>query len=343
MRPAARLTKVKARGHTARIGAGYHAAVTHAADAGSSAEAPDLARTLRLPDGSALAYRIARAAAPAPAGTLVLLHGLASNLTRWTEFVERTTLRQTWNLVRVDLRGHGGSFTRGPVGLELWCGDLLALLDREHCARALLAGHSLGANLALHFAARHPARVRGLALIDPVWPEPRGVAMRSLRCVLPLVRALIGAIRLLNRLGLHRGEIAHRDLRRLDEAMRRDLLAAGEHRRFVRAYSSPLADLEHFPTANYLQELVELLRPLPPLDRLRTPVLVLVSQRSAPAAIAAARRAVARAPHAELLLLDACHWPLTERPQAVREALERWCTRVAAGPPHASAAPPAGC
>jgi len=268
--------------------ASYHPVVVCSAEADTSSEASEIACALRLPDGSALAYRISRARSGAPAGTLVLLHGLASNLTRWTEFVEQTTLRPTWDIVRVDLHGHGGSFIRGAIGIEHWCRDLLAVLDREGCDCALLAGHSLGANIAIGFAARHPARVGGLALIDPVLPDAVRAVPRWLRSLLPLLRVLSGAVRLLNRLGLHRGDLPHRDLRRLDEEMRSRLLAAGKQTEFVRRYSSPTADLKYFPTANYLQELVEMLRPLPPLDAPGVPLLVLLLKAAALAATDAA-------------------------------------------------------
>lgn len=215
-RPLFRISVTAAR-DAARKLARYHAVVVCTAEADASSEPPDVACALRRPDGSALAYRISRARSGAPAGMLLLLHGLASNLTRWTEFVEQTTLRPTWDIVRVDLRGHGGSFTRGPIGIEHWCRDLLAVLDREGCDRALLAGHSLGANVAIGFAARHPERVGGLALIDPILPGAVRAVPRWLRSLLPLLRVLIGAIRLLNRFGLHRGELPHRDLRRLDD------------------------------------------------------------------------------------------------------------------------------
>lgn len=111
--------------------------------------------------------------------------------------------------------------------------------------------------------------------------------------------------------------------------MRNRLLAAGKQTEFVRRYSSPTADLRHFPTANYLQELVEMIRPLPPLDAAGVPLLVLLSKSITAAALEATRRALAKVPHAELVLLDACHWPLTERPREVREAIERWCVRIA--------------
>ena len=45
--------------------------------------------------------------------TLVLLHGLASNSTRWWHFAANTRLREGWKLLRPDLRGHAGSSDRG--------------------------------------------------------------------------------------------------------------------------------------------------------------------------------------------------------------------------------------
>lgn len=74
---------------------------------------------MRCPDGRTIAYRVAPASA-APRGiALALLHGLASNLTRWSEFVEHCALRGRHDIIRIDLRGHGGSDVCGKIGLEL--------------------------------------------------------------------------------------------------------------------------------------------------------------------------------------------------------------------------------
>jgi pimeloyl-ACP methyl ester carboxylesterase len=76
----------------------------------------DVARTFVTSDGVTLAYRLWRPGRPRR--TLVLIHGLASNHTRWSEFVNTTRLRESWDLLRPDLRGFGGSVARTPVGLE---------------------------------------------------------------------------------------------------------------------------------------------------------------------------------------------------------------------------------
>ena len=87
------------------------------------AQPPENQRSLRRPDGVDIAYRVSPARDPT-FPTVVLLHGMASNLTRWSEFVEHTTLTQRHDGTRVDLRGHGDSPTRAAIGLERWADDL---------------------------------------------------------------------------------------------------------------------------------------------------------------------------------------------------------------------------
>ena len=118
----------------------------------------DRYRTLQTPDGITLGYRLWRPAVTARR-SIVLLHGMASNMTRWSEFIEHTTLKHSWDILCPDMRGHGKSFARGKLDLDTWSRDLLALLDTEGYDQALLVGHSMGAQVAMHFAAHHPARV----------------------------------------------------------------------------------------------------------------------------------------------------------------------------------------
>jgi pimeloyl-ACP methyl ester carboxylesterase len=286
----------------------------------------DAARALTVA-GVALRYRLSRSGSPRP--PLVLLHGVASNFTRWSEFVEYTTLKESRDVLRVDLRGHGESLTRASTGMERWSDDLAAILDAEGYRQAVLAGHSLGANLAVHFAQRHPARVAGLVLIDPVASEALRGRARWIGRIAPLARPLIGVVRFLNRLGLHRRRLPVLDLRELDEAARKELLAAGRAEAFVRRYGSPCADLAFVPTAIYLQDVIEFVRPLPPLAPIGAPVLALLSRGITFTDLEATARLLRALPRVEIELLDAYHWPLTEQPVAVRAAIERWCARLA--------------
>lgn len=286
-------------------------------------------RRLRLPDGVTLGYRLWRAPAHPRRQTLVLLHGLASNHTRWSEFTEQTALKASWDILRPDLRGHGESGTRGNIGLEIWCDDLKQLLDAEGCDRVVIAGHSLGAQVGYLFASRYPERVAGLVLIDPVCrPALRGW-LRLVRLGAPLLRVVIAILRLLNRLGLRRRRLPRRDLRALDEATRAALQQSGESGDIVRRYASPLDDLRFFPVAHYLEELIQVTRPLPPAASVRAPVRVLLSKGVTFTDPAVMREWMAGFPRAEISAVNAWHWPITERPVEVRAAIEHFCSKRA--------------
>ncbi|HSA68257.1 MAG TPA: alpha/beta hydrolase, partial [Burkholderiales bacterium] len=70
--------------------------------------------------------------------TLVLLHGVASNSTRWAEFRGRTRL-EDWDILAPDLRGNASAAApRTPLGMEVWCADIAALLDARGAARAVI-------------------------------------------------------------------------------------------------------------------------------------------------------------------------------------------------------------
>jgi esterase len=282
------------------------------------------AHSLTTEDGVIIAYRLWRQGTQSRP-LIVLLHGMASNMTRWSEFLQHTTLKNDWDIMRLDLRGHSESLYRGPLNAETWSRDLLELLDAEGYQQALLIGHSLGAQVAIRFAYLHPQRVNGLVLIDPVLGKTSmGVALWGRR-IRYLIRGLVLLVRFLNRLGLRRRHIPKRDLWALDEQVRQTLLAKGKSKELVRAYSSPWPDLEQFPTANYLEEVIEMVRPLPPLSAINVPVLVVLSTGVTYMDPAVTRKMITQFENADTVAIDAYHWPLTERPQEVRQTIERWC------------------
>lgn len=280
---------------------------------------------LQRPDGVTVAYRAVRGVREPGTPAVVLVHGLASNMTRWSEFVEHTALKRRHDLIRVDLRGHGGSLTRGATGIKHWCDDLAAVLEREGHAQAIVVGHSLGAQVALHFAARHPQRSAGLALIDPVFRQALHGRWKLLALMGPLLRAVAATVRTLSAVGLHRRTLPALDLRALDTLARRALASPDAEAAFVRQYSSARADLRYVPLAVYLQDLAEMFQPVPALHSLQAPMLVLLSTGATFADAADMRALLRRSPWVDLQSIDCQHWPLTERPQEVRLAIEQWC------------------
>ena len=265
-------------------------------------------------DGARIAYRITRAGAPRR--TLVLLHGVASNMTRWWNFVGGTRLAEGWDILRLDLRGHGGSLYRGRVGMDVWSADLAGLLRHEGVEQAEVVGHCLGANLGLWFAWLHPGLVSGLVLIEPMFRAAITGQMTRVLHLRPVLAAM----------GVHRGSLPPLDLADLDQVAYAAMARANGSFPTKR-FSSPVHELRILPTVVYLQDLLAVTDPLPGLSTIRAPALALLSSGGIFGDPGMTVRRLSELPDCRVEHLDAVHWIPTEQPRAMREAIERWCGR----------------
>lgn len=72
-----------------------------------------------------------------------------------------------------DARGHGlSSEGGGNYSPEIRTDDLNAFIDALELDKPILAGHSMGAEISMRLAVRHPNRVRAAILEDPVLVTP---------------------------------------------------------------------------------------------------------------------------------------------------------------------------
>lgn len=267
-----------------------------------------------------LHYRIDKHATSQAA--VVLLHGLSSNLTRWTEFLQHSHLKQNWTMLRVDLRGHGESRFRGKLTTEIWAHDLQQVIEVENIQQLVIVGHSLGARIAAEYAVQYPDKCLGTILIDPVVPEAlQGKGLRLYRARY-LMKALAMIVRLFNLMGIHRRHIPMRDLFELDEKTRL-LLASQSHESIARQYMSPRIDLEFNPLANYLQDMIETLSAFPDVLTSNVPAHVLLSSGGSISDVALLEEYFCRGRNISVEHLQADHWPLTEQPRQTREAIEK--------------------
>jgi pimeloyl-ACP methyl ester carboxylesterase len=297
----------------------------------SSAAFAERDERVTLADGATLAYSLAPARAPLGWPCVVLLHGLASNRTRWQEFAEKTSLTRHFDVVRLDLRGHGESSAGGSLTLERWCDDIAGMLAARlgRNARTIVIGHSLGAQVALAFAARYPQHCAGIGLVDPVFRDAlRGKwrVVAGVRWVFVLVALLVRAA---NALGLRRKKVVQYDLKSLDAIARAVLGSPEAEADFIRRYSSVKADLRHAHTATYFYDLAAMFRRTPALASLRLPVIALLSTGATFADGAAMARLLGALPRQQTQWIECHHWPLTEKPYEVRHAIERWCESLA--------------
>ena len=105
--------------------------------------------------------------------TVIGIHGLTANHTCWYPVAE--ALAPAHRFVAYDLRGRGGSDKpERDYNLAAHNRDLLALMGRLGTRRAVIMGHSLGAHIAVRFAAHHPERVSKLVLVDGGLDAVRG-------------------------------------------------------------------------------------------------------------------------------------------------------------------------
>ncbi|MYW14814.1 alpha/beta fold hydrolase [Streptomyces sp. SID2955] len=111
---------------------------------------------------------------------LVLVHGHPFDRTMWHP--QLTEFATTRRVIAPDLRGYGASpVTPGTVPLSRHAADLAELLDHLGVHTFVLAGLSMGGQIAMECAARLGNRIRGLVLADtsPAAETPEGVRSRT--------------------------------------------------------------------------------------------------------------------------------------------------------------------
>ena len=111
------------------------------------------------PEGRTIAYRRAGQGRP-----VVLLHGITEHSGCFAPIQQR--LSETYDVLAIDLAGHGESHSPEVVTLAEVIGDIGVLLAAETIEALLLIGHSYGAVAAAALAAQGVGR--GLVLIDQV-------------------------------------------------------------------------------------------------------------------------------------------------------------------------------
>ncbi len=110
--------------------------------------------------------------------TLLFVNGGGATQVVWRNII--AALVGAYRVVTFDLRNHGVSTNAYDTSFEGFQSDLEAIMDQVVGDRPLMIGWSLGADLAVLYAAAHPGRVAGLFLIDGAAPpQHAGDALRA--------------------------------------------------------------------------------------------------------------------------------------------------------------------
>jgi pimeloyl-ACP methyl ester carboxylesterase len=109
---------------------------------------------------------------------LILLHGGLGSGEMFGPVLP--LLAERHQVVAVDLQGHGRTADIDrPIDVRLMAGDIAALIDHLQLDPPDLVGYSLGGGVALHTAAKYPAKIRRLVIVsanvrpDAIYPEMR--------------------------------------------------------------------------------------------------------------------------------------------------------------------------
>jgi len=95
--------------------------------------------------------------------SLFFIHGSGSDHSAWSHQYGR--LHKKYNIVAVNLPGHGHSGGDGESDVARYCLWVKKILDIINLKDAVIVGHSLGAAIALRFAINYPQEIAGIVLV----------------------------------------------------------------------------------------------------------------------------------------------------------------------------------
>jgi pimeloyl-ACP methyl ester carboxylesterase len=100
--------------------------------------------------------------------TLVFFNGGGATQVSWKRVIHE--LCGEYRLVTFNFRNHGTATRSSDVSVKGFLSDAEVIMDQVAGPRPIVVGWSLGADLAVWYAATHPGRVAGLFLIDGAVP-----------------------------------------------------------------------------------------------------------------------------------------------------------------------------
>ncbi|MBI5488427.1 MAG: alpha/beta fold hydrolase [Deltaproteobacteria bacterium] len=266
-------------------------------------------RAFRLPQFFTIADGVRTAFCDAGRGTpVVLIHGLAGNLTNWLHVAPRLAGRH--RVLALDLAACGESERpRRPLTVRLYAAQVRALLEVLGLERAAVVGHSLGAMVAAQLALEFPARVSRLVLINPAGFQRMPLLLRAAGHAFlreSLLNALLPPLwrKVLDKVFCEPNEHTRGFVRNVESTYRRE---------DIHALSAVIAALRRdFLECDFLAA----------LHRVAVPTLLLWGQKDLLTPAGALRDAARRLPHFAVREIPRCgHMPIIERPELTAELI----------------------
>lgn len=234
--------------------------------------------------------------------TVVFIHGVLNDHSVWI-LQTRYLAHHGWNVLALDLPGHGRSAGDAPESVEAAASFITALLDAAGLAQAALVGHSWGSLIALQVASTQPGRVSHLAMVGTAFPMTVSPALLDMSLHQPFK-----AIDWVN-------QFSHSMLAPPPSAMGPGTWLYGTARALMRRVlaSNPAVNVFH----RGFQACDSYTQGLTAMAHVRCPVLFVLGQEDQMTPPKAAQALVSATPHGRVLAVKAGHQLMLEAPDVV--------------------------
>ena len=231
--------------------------------------------------------------------SLVFIHGSGSNSSVWS--FQYANLHQDFNIAAINLPGHGQSEGDGEQDIGIYVGILKEILDVLKLKRPVLIGHSLGAAIALGFAAAWPAEISGIVtagggLTMPVNPD----IIKGFLSQPDVIMDIICKI----------------SLAKANRPVFYDAIRASIAEARIEVMAGDMTACSKFDIRGEL-------------DKIKTPVLVICGTEDKMTPPASSEQIAAGIAGAKLVLIEgAGHMAMMEKPDAFNKAVKNFCESI---------------
>ena len=236
--------------------------------------------------------------------TLMLSNSLGCTMAMWEP--QMAALTKLFRVIRYDRRGHGKSGMNGPVSMERYGRDVLAILDDLNIDRVHWCGLSMGGMVGQWLGAHAPERFDRIVLANTscYYPDPTNWHNR------------IKAVR--------EGGLAS-----VADAVIAGWLTAEFREREPDTTAKMKAMLLASPVEGYIAacEALSTLDQRALLPTIKSPVMVIAGRQDNATPVAAGELIRSGIPGASLTLIDAAHISNVEQPHAFTEAVVGFLTQ----------------
>jgi pimeloyl-ACP methyl ester carboxylesterase len=99
---------------------------------------------------------------------IIFFNGGGATQISWRKVIQQ--LRGHYETVTFDFRGHGKASASEDYSFDAFLGDAETVMDAVVSSKPILVAWSLGADLAVAYAAKYPGTIRGIVIVDGAVP-----------------------------------------------------------------------------------------------------------------------------------------------------------------------------